>query len=755
MSRIFISYATGDQAVASEVCALLEAQGHACWIAPRDVVAGKVWDEAILDAIESASGFLLILSSAANASPFVKNEVNRAFSLGKPILTFRVEEVLPGRSLELYLARHHWTDGFKGRIEEGVAELSRSLAALGSSAAADPLTTAASSKKRFDPKPKLRTLSSRRERWAWSVAAALALGLIATSIAWLTAARQEDASHERTITSDIQPPEGTTLVPGADLGLALSPDGQQLVFAAKLASGSRQLFIREMSDATTRVVPETMGASFPFWSPDGLQIGFFAEGKLKVIDLRGGAPRTLADAPVGRGGDWNTNDQIIYSPDPWLGRLRVISAKGGEPRDVTMSKERYNHRYPAFLPDGVHFLFHTTDRRRLMLGSLDGSAPRELIAGSTNARFVSPGYILFGRGSDLFAWQFDERKLQLVGSPQPVPVGKTDFLALRAYFGFSVTSSGTLVYAPADYRSRRSELRLVGRDGRLLKIVGDADRQYYPRLSPDGKRIVSVAGGEFLGRSNLWITEVEDARRTQLSQAEEVFISPVWTPDSQAVIVGCSRTGRELCVKSLNDGTDFRVVYSTRAYAAPLSISADGRTLLFEENFVGTDVDLQTLDLSTPGKEAIRVVVKDPGPQSGVTSPDGRWLVFTSSFGSTRGLYVQPMSGSSRRWTVWNRSAYNPRWTKGGRELVFATEEGKVMSARVVNDSPFTTAEPEVLFELPERPEDALPIFEDVTADGERILLNVPQVPASKFGFRMVTNWPALLQQESTRQSAD
>lgn len=100
------------------MCALLEAQGVTCWIAPRDVAAGTRWDEAIVDAINEAGAFLLILTSTSNNSPFVANEVNHAFAAKKPIVTFRAEDVTPSKSLSFYLARHHWTDGFTGRIED-------------------------------------------------------------------------------------------------------------------------------------------------------------------------------------------------------------------------------------------------------------------------------------------------------------------------------------------------------------------------------------------------------------------------------------------------------------------------------------------------------------------------------------------------------------------------------------------------------------------------------------------------------------
>src|SRR5579863_1265768 len=134
---VFISHAGDDASVAVEVCALLESRGLRCWMAPRDVSAGAVWDEAILDAIERSRVFLLILSQNANQSPFVKNEVNRAFSQSKPIVTFRLENVAPGRSLELYLARHHWTDAFPQPLGARVESLAGSITALLDPGAAD------------------------------------------------------------------------------------------------------------------------------------------------------------------------------------------------------------------------------------------------------------------------------------------------------------------------------------------------------------------------------------------------------------------------------------------------------------------------------------------------------------------------------------------------------------------------------------------------------------------------------------------
>src|SRR5579872_5233441 len=148
---VFISHAGDDASVAVEVCALLEKRGVKCWMAPRDVAAGSVWDEAILDAIESSRVFLLILSRSANDSQYVKNEVNRAFSERKPIVTFRIEDVMPGRSLQLYLARHHWTDAFPPPLAARIETLATSITALLDSSAASAAITPAAAERATHP----------------------------------------------------------------------------------------------------------------------------------------------------------------------------------------------------------------------------------------------------------------------------------------------------------------------------------------------------------------------------------------------------------------------------------------------------------------------------------------------------------------------------------------------------------------------------------------------------------------------------
>lgn len=109
---IFISYSQPDRECAFELTQLLEAKGFSVWIAPRDISPAAEWAEEIIDAISAARVMVLVFSARSNSSPQVRREVERAVHKGLRILPFRIEDVLPSKSLEYFLSSQHWLDGF-------------------------------------------------------------------------------------------------------------------------------------------------------------------------------------------------------------------------------------------------------------------------------------------------------------------------------------------------------------------------------------------------------------------------------------------------------------------------------------------------------------------------------------------------------------------------------------------------------------------------------------------------------------------
>jgi hypothetical protein len=188
-----------------------------------------------------------------------------------------------------------------------------------------------------------------------------------------------------------------------------------------------------------------------------------------------------------------------------------------------------------------------------------------------------------------------------------------------------------------------------------------------------------------------------------------------------------------------------------RSRLASEQVLGDGRMLVYAEQFRGSDYDLMQLDLTVP-KPTPTPIVKGDGSQESVdVSPDGRWVAYVSNESGNREVYVRPGSGASQQWQVSIAGGFRPRWTREGRELLFAAPNGDLMSTQVMAGPSFIATPPKPLFRLPEQPETERPIFEDVTTDGERLLLNVPTIPSSTYGFRIVLNWPGLLEQSDPR----
>jgi len=284
---------------------------------------------------------------------------------------------------------------------------------------------------------------------------------------------------------------GSLQVAGA---LALSPDGRNLVFVGSSPEGKSLLWLRSLASEELKPLVGTEGAGFPFWSPDNHMIGFFADAKLKKIDLRGGAPETLCDATDARGGTWNREGKIIFTPNT-RDALYEVSAAGGTPTQLTtLDKTRFelSHRWPYFLPDGNHFLYlvYTGPSKQdaVYVGSLNSKERKVLFRGSSSIAFGA-GYILFVRDPALMAQQFDPRNMQLTGDPFQIQqnIGRYGENGPTAYAPFSVSESGTLAFGKI--QSVMIQNAWLDRRGKESEKIGPAGYYHEPSLSPDGKRI--------------------------------------------------------------------------------------------------------------------------------------------------------------------------------------------------------------------------------------------------------------------------
>jgi DNA-binding winged helix-turn-helix (wHTH) protein len=266
--------------------------------------------------------------------------------------------------------------------------------------------------------------------------------------------------------SFVLPPEGTTFnLTGDDGGsVVLSPDGSKLAFVAVNARGDAQIWVRPLGSLSAEVVEGSEGATFPFWSPDGESLGFFAGGKLKKISRRGGTPVVLCDAPFGRGGSWNRNGVIIFAPASHTAIYRVADSGGIAKAITTVNTALHTtHRWPKFLPDGTHFLYiaathavagpngRSGSHNGIYLASLDGSGNKFLIAADADATFAS-GYLFFLQGDTLMAQAFDARRGELLRQARPT-VEKVLYDSSIWKVVFDASDNGVMAYETGDYVS--------------------------------------------------------------------------------------------------------------------------------------------------------------------------------------------------------------------------------------------------------------------------------------------------------------
>ncbi|HET6278172.1 MAG TPA: protein kinase [Candidatus Polarisedimenticolia bacterium] len=576
----------------------------------------------------------------------------------------------------------------------------------------------------------------------WWIAAVLAV--LSISLAVISIGREQ--ATPRMVRASISPPPGTALIPYDLLGVALSPDGRRLALAAIDADGGQRLWTRDLDSMTAVPIAETGGASYPFWSPDGTQLGFFADGKLKKIDLRGGSPRELADAPSGRGGSWGPDDTILFSPKTRSSIYRIPAA-GGTAQEVTQFHPEIEttHRWPHMLPDGRSFLYVSrtiVEGRgtvgRLMLGSLDPGEPRVLIENSTNAVYVAPGYIVFGREGDLLAQPFDTRSLEFAGEAVPLATTKLSYWEAKNFVVFTASDDGTIVYLPE--ASGESELRWFDRTGRPLGTIGKPDHYIHPRVSFDGSRVAFVRGRPQSERQDLWVIDLEYHRETRLTQRSGDYSSPRWTRDGTEIAFNCRpKSVEDLCIKAVGEGGDVEVLHESSDWSSTGSFTPDGRAFLFSEQSPETSFDIWIL--SRDGKEPTPLLRTPFTEQDAEVSPDGRWFLFMSGETGRDEIYVRELKETSQQWQLSVAGGRQPRWRADGREVYFISADGTIMAVSIETGPSFRAGAPRALFTLSEKPDQLTPLFADITPDGERVLVNLPIESRTSVGFHAVLNW--------------
>jgi DNA-binding winged helix-turn-helix (wHTH) protein/WD40 repeat protein len=469
-------------------------------------------------------------------------------------------------------------------------------------------------------------------------------------------------------------PPGAVLDAGVAPALALSPSGQQLIFAAR-EGGTERLYLRALDRFDASPILGSEGAAAPFISPDGGWVGFFAQGKLKKVALAGGEPLVLCDAPYPYGASWGEDGSILFAPE-YASGLRRAAAAGGPPTVLTTPDRRageIGHRWPEVLPGGRAALF-TVWRRggwkdaSIELLDLRTGRRRELIRGGSFARYVPTGHLVFARagGSQgLAAVPFDLGRLALVGSPVAVLDGvRTD--PGQGGGHFTLSRDGTLVYMPGGPQGgNRAVYRLAADgEGRALPLPARSYRNL--ALSADGRRLALTVRD--LDRSELWVSEIDRGNLLRLT-FEGDSVEPVWSPDGKWIAFAWAHGGRHEIFRAAADGSrpperllggdDSRI---------PTSFSPDGRLLAFTDVSPTTGADLWVLPLGGSPRPFLRTRFDEEG---GRISPDGRLLAYGSNESGSMEVYVRSFPDPGGKWQISAGGGSLPAWSADGRRLVY------------------------------------------------------------------------------------
>jgi serine/threonine-protein kinase len=502
--------------------------------------------------------------------------------------------------------------------------------------------------------------------------------------------------------------------------IAISPDGLRIVLVTAASDGSTRLSTRLMSSSKLSVISGTEGISpvSPFFSPDGLWLGFFSESKLKKIPVEGGAPITLCDvggSGAPRGGFWGEDQNILFATQ--RSPVMRVSSSGGTPVPATtLGKNEVTNRFAQLLPGSEAFLFTASSDNNVWedasieVQTIKTRERKTLMKGGYFGRYVAgqdgKGYLLYIRDDAVFAAPMDVKHLQLTGPGIPV-LEDVSGLPVNGFGQLDVARSGTFVYISGSIRHDRLSLGLMDTSGAIQTLAAPQAAYVGVRPSPDGTRImvrVSDASG-----TNLAVYELASGRTTRLTFVHGAIANiGIWTPDSKHIVFPL--TSSELSgpgfywIRADGGGEPQRL---TDRYSVPWSFSPDGKRLAYftGPGYGSDEFGIWTLPLNLDDPEHPKAGKPDlflkatAAVQNPVFSPDGRWIAYISAETNKLQAYVRPFvpgsPGAGGRWQISTDGATSVFWSTVGHELIYASQSSSGIVPYSANGDSFVASSPQ------------------------------------------------------------
>jgi len=663
-----------------------------------------------------------------------------AHVMTRPVDLTTLPETTPRRVREL-LGRCLDKDPRRRLRDIGEARL-----ALEDPTIAEPDASASSAAGRTDPAPLPAARWQRILPWAL---AALSLG--AAIVSW-AAQRTAPVVPYVQARFSYTLPEGIEFTRGGRQNLALSPDGTMVAFIA-----NEQIYIRRLGELDAQPLRgSNLDPLDLVFSPDSQSVAFSAaetlgggleRSNIKKIAVAGGAPVTLCPTTGTYGLHW-AGGRIVFSQGK---RILSVADTGGTPEPLVEVGKDSNEDIarPQLVNDGKDLIYTVRpvgtqfNDGLVVLQPIGGGARRVLVQGGSDGRLVSSGHLLWVRDNTLFA-QPATASGQLSGGPVPVIEG-VQYTAPTGAGKYAVADNGSIAFLPGT-GSVASDLVWIDRQGREEKTGAPQYAYQYPRISPDGSRVAASAAD---GEQDIWIWDLARKAMSRLTSGPEQDNYPEWTPDSRQVIYRASSVSNPSDIfRRMADGTG-TVEQMTKSLATdtPFQVLRDLRVLA-----LSSDAGASFLYLLTPGsdgKAAPLIPTSFRQVGSAEVSPDGRWIAYQSSEGSTIDeVHVRPFpDAGGGHWQISSGGGRSPMWSRNGKELFFRTSNRNGLMAVPVQATP---GRPDFVFGPPAQVLDtstwrggSIGRPFDISPDGQRFLAIIP-ISASgveRPTITVITHW--------------
>ncbi len=574
----------------------------------------------------------------------------------------------------------------------------------------------------------------------------LAAGAIAAGIAFW-ARSGTDRTRSRPLHLNLSLPSKDRLPVGNRPVLALSPDGERVVFTAASGASSR-LYVRDLGEAEARPIPGLEEAFHPFFSPDGRWVGFTdASGDIKATLLAGGGTRVLGRALDLYGASWGDDGSLVFASNFNTGLTRL--AKPGDPPTVLTQLDpagnEASHVWPQLLPGSKVVIFtiersgKSFDDAQIVAQEVATGRRHLLVEGGTTGRYVPPGFLVYARANTLLAAPFDPHRLAVTGPAEPLLEG----IAIDIGLGiaqYDVSANGLLAYVPGGGIRAERELAFVDRKGNAAPI--SKGRPYnLAKVSPDGARIATELTG---ANNDIWAYEIVSGALSRLTfEGENQF--PVWSPDGKRIFIQSDRgsPGVFNIFSVPTDGGNAERLTTSPLGQWPTAASSSHDLLAFTQANSRNDADIWILPLE--GERTARVLVQSPFWEDGASfSPDGRYLAYNSDESGRPQVYVQAFPGPGARRQVSADGGRLPAWSRDGREIYFRDGE-KLMTVAVLGGPELATGKPQELLAAP-----FTQAWFDVTGDGRFLMVRWSEEERGSRQINLVLDWPGLLRSEKS-----